>query len=167
MNESAKQQLVAILNKIPMFSKIGFAEAEHVLSICHPREYGAGETLCKEGTPPLEMYILLTGELSVVKEQVEIATLKPVVPVGEMGVVTGEMRTASILTKVPSRLLVIRRVEFDALIRRNIDLGFLIFKNLAKTLSHRLASTSVELEHLRQENVQLKQQLVERGGERG
>jgi CRP-like cAMP-binding protein len=167
MNETTKQQLVAILNKIPMFHGIEFNEAEHVLKICHPREYGAGETLCAEGTPPLEMYILLAGEMSVVREHVEITTLKPVVPVGEMGIVTGEVRTASILTKVPSRVFVIRKVELDAMIRHNIDLGFLIFKNLARTLSQRLATASAELEHLRQENAQLKQQLVEREGERG
>jgi CRP-like cAMP-binding protein len=107
------------------------------------------------------MYVLLTGALSVMRNKVEIATISPVTTVGEMGVVTGEVRTASLVAKASSRLLVIRKIELDSMMRRDIDLGLTIFKNFATTLSQRLATTNVQLDRLRKENEQLKQQIAE------
>ena len=144
-----------------MFHDITLTQAERVLNSCKSRSLAAGELLCEEGSSPLEMYILLIGELSVMKNNVEIATIKPVTTVGEMGVVTGETRTASLAAKVPSRLLVIRKIELDSIMRRDIDLGLTIFKNFATTLSKRLAETNTQLDRLRKENEQLKRQIAE------
>lgn len=162
MEEHARRHLASLLNKIPMFQDVTLAQAERLLGISRLREAAAGEVLCAEGTPPNEMYVLLSGELSVVRDGAEVAALKPIVPVGEMGVVTGEVRTASIVSKVSSRFLAIRKIEFDSLLRHEMDLGFTIYRSLARTLSERVASTTVHLEHLQRENSNLKRQLAQR-----
>lgn len=162
LEEHARRHLASVLNKIPMFQDVTLAQAERLLGISRLRETAAGEVLCAEGSPPSEMYVLLTGELSVVRDGAEVAALKPVVPVGEMGVVTGDARTASIVSKVPSRFLAIRKAEFDLLLRHEMDLGFTIYRSLARTLSDRVASTTAQFEQLQRENSNLKRQLAQR-----
>ena len=91
MAKDQAKLLIQLLKKIPIFDELPPTQVRLLLSLCENRKLGEGEILCESGTPSDEMYILLTGQLSVITaEGLNVATILPATTVGEMGVVTGE-----------------------------------------------------------------------------
>lgn len=161
MDDAAKRRLLEIISKIPLFEGLTLYQAEKVLALCRPKKYEVDQVLFKQGTPSTEMFVLLSGELGIVRDNTVIATITPVAPVGEMGILTGESRTATVIAKVISSLLVIRRVELESMMKRDLDIAMGILKNFSQTLSQRLADTNAMLEKNRHQTQELKRQVIE------
>jgi CRP-like cAMP-binding protein len=160
-DDSGKKRLLGIINKVPLFQDLTLYQAEKILLLCRPRKYEVDETLCEQGTQSNEMFILLSGELGVLRDDSLIASIKPVVPVGEMGILTGDPRTATVVAKEESSLLVIRRAELESMMRNDIDIAMVILKSFSQALTARLANTNESLEKHRHEIQELKRQIVE------
>ncbi|HCL30928.1 MAG TPA: hypothetical protein DIC52_21170 [Candidatus Latescibacteria bacterium] len=78
------------------------------MTLCRPRELQESDILCRYDTPSDEMYLLLAGELAVITpEGLRVATIRPVTSVGEMGLVTGQTRSATVVAVQSSRVLVL------------------------------------------------------------
>ncbi len=83
------------------------------------REFAAGEILCNEGDTPDGLFCLLAGEISVWKEGVEIGSVTNQGEIlGEMSMITGRPRSATIQAKTDSEVLHVRRTLAE--IRRRI-----------------------------------------------
>jgi len=78
----------------------------------------AGRVLCREGTPGNECFVVVEGEVVVSIGGTEIARLGPDTIVGEMALLDGGLRVATVETSTPVRLLVLSRRELDDLIER-------------------------------------------------
>ena len=90
-----KARLVTFLQKIPLFEDLPPSTLRMVLSISTKVSLDKGAALCKKGDQSDAMFILLSGKLSVMGSGSEpIATIEPVSSIGEMGVFTGELRSA-------------------------------------------------------------------------
>ena len=76
------------------------------------------------------MYLLLSGRLSVKTRKVDLGEIRPVGVVGEMGVVTGQPRCATIVASEDSQLLAIRKTTLDMLLKKDADIGMQVYKNL-------------------------------------
>ena len=61
MGKGRAKILVQTLKKIPLFHGLSPSQIQQVLVVCQPRRFDAHKTLCATGTPPDEMYILLSG----------------------------------------------------------------------------------------------------------
>ena len=89
--------LVQVLRKILIFKGLSPSQVKKILGLCAHKLYKVRYELCRNNTPSDEMYILLSGELAVVTgEGIRVATILPVTTVGEMGVITGEPRSATV-----------------------------------------------------------------------
>jgi len=87
--------LVMVLCKIPIFTRLSPSQVKNVLGLCVHKSYIMGSQVCRSNTPSHEMYILLSGDLAVVAGGgIRMATILPVTTVGEMGVITGQPRSA-------------------------------------------------------------------------
>jgi signal transduction histidine kinase len=75
-------------------------------------ECKAGEIICREGELAEEMFILLTGELQIIKDKRKITTVKPVNYVGEMALIEEKPRSATVKAIEPCRLLKISADQF-------------------------------------------------------
>jgi CRP-like cAMP-binding protein len=85
-----------------------------------PVEVPAGEVIIAEGDPADAMYLVDEGELEVSKQigdmQVPLATLEAGEPLGEVGLVNGRPRTATVRAVRDSRLLRIDAEAFEELL---------------------------------------------------
>jgi small-conductance mechanosensitive channel/CRP-like cAMP-binding protein len=84
------------------------------------RLYAAGEAIVIQGEASAEMFIVESGEVVVVRarahgEQV-VARLGPGKFFGEMALMTGESRRATVRAVTPCRLLVVRHAAFKAVL---------------------------------------------------
>jgi zinc transporter ZupT len=77
----------------------------------------AGQELFHEGDAGSSLYLIDEGELEVIRGGVRVAILTPGESVGEMAVVTGAPRTATIRALEDSRLFFIPKPAFDQLVQ--------------------------------------------------
>jgi zinc transporter ZupT len=75
-----------------------------------------GQELFREGEAGSSLYLIDAGELEVIRGGVRVAILTPGESVGEMAVVTGAPRTATIRALEPTRLFYIPKPAFDELV---------------------------------------------------
>ena len=138
--------LINSLKKIPIFDALPPNSVKLLVSLCEPRSLEEGEELCTGGTPSDEMYILLAGELSVTNEGgMLVATLTPVTTVGEMGVITGQPRSATVTAVRACRVLVLKRDRFDTAIQDDAALSSRVMRNFIEILARRVADDNVRL----------------------
>ena len=97
MSVDKAQALLKVIEKIPMFKNLGPENARKVLMGCEFRNAGPWEVLCQHKGASNELFILLSGRLGIFSgDNVQLAAVQPVAPVGEMGLITGESRSATV-----------------------------------------------------------------------
>jgi len=109
------------------------------------REYQAGDILFKEGDVAEAMYIVISGKASIVKNlgnkdrEVTLAMVEAGEILGEMAIINSELRSASSVIQELSRILVIDRNTFYAMIRNNAEFAM----EFLSILSSRLRDANV------------------------
>ncbi|MDA0745158.1 MAG: cyclic nucleotide-binding domain-containing protein [bacterium] len=155
---SHAKRFLSILDKIPMFQKLTPGQAMEILRICKPKTLGDREIAMRHGTRSTEMYILLTGKLVVTAQDgTPLTYLSPITTVGEMGVVTGQPRTATVVAENQASVFEISKIKFEVVLKKYPDIGFVIYRNIITILSQRLNSTNKQLVNCQQELNNLKQ----------
>jgi CRP-like cAMP-binding protein len=104
------------LADIPFFSGWTNDELSHIDRVAEWVEYQPLEHLIKQGTTGYEFIVILSGEVDVLIDGNPIATLGPGDHVGEMALLDGSPRNASVVAKTPVRALLVGSREFRALV---------------------------------------------------
>lgn len=160
MTVDKSQALLKVIDRIPTFAGLGQDSAKLILGLCEFRSAEIGQTLCHAGGQSDEMFVLLSGQLAVVNgDQVQLAVISPVAPVGEMGLITGQPRSATVRTTARANLLVIRKAGFDRLMRSNGVICTQVFRNVIQTMARRLGDSRQAQRRLHDECDQLAESL--------
>jgi CRP-like cAMP-binding protein len=125
-------------------------ELERLASAMVARQMSQGETLFRESDNGDFMAILVDGMAKILKEGDDdldhlIAEIGPGACVGEMALVDGGSRSASVIVSKESTLLVLTVDAFSALGERDPRIWGLCLQRFARTLSTRLRRTSEEM----------------------
>jgi len=126
---------ITFLKESPFFATLPLEELYHVaLSI--EEESVKGETVViKEGTPGDKMYIVVSGELEVKKEEgPRLAVLGEKQVFGDMALLDDEPRSASVVALGAVHLLSLQRSSLERILRRYSSISF----NMMRILSSRL-----------------------------
>ena len=105
-----------------------------------------GDVLFKEGDPARELYVVIDGEVEVLKKSrrsrdVRVAILGPNDSFGEKSIIDVQPRSATVRALGPSRLLKMTSEDLDQLYRNDLKSYALITLNIARDLSRRLRVT--------------------------
>lgn len=156
------QALLKVIDKIPMFNGLGMENVRIVLQLCEFRSVESGQQLCKVGEQSNEMLILLSGRLEVFNDDhVQLATVEPAAPVGEMGLITGQPRSATVRAATRANLLAIKKAAFDRLMRSNGEIRMRIYRNVIETMVKRLQDSKKMQRAAEEECVQREDELQE------
>lgn len=106
----------------------------------------AGTTLFREGEDGREMFVVLQGELEVLKRShrgtdARVALLGPGDWVGDMSIVDIQPRSATVRALAPTRLLRVTAADLEAVYRTDLKAYSIVILNLARELSRRLRVT--------------------------
>ena len=154
--------LLKVIRKIPMFNGLNSEQTRSVLQACEFRGVRGGEEICRVNGQSDEMYILLSGRMGVYNEsQILLASIDPVDPVGEMGLITGQLRSATVSASSDCNLLVLRKVAFDRLMRNNMDLCTRVYSSVIEMLGRRLDESRGERGRMERNRVELEVKLNE------
>ena len=137
---------------------------KHVVSVHE------GRIIFKEGDAGHEMYVIIDGEVEIVKRTSSetsktLITLKKGDIFGEMALIDSLPRSATAIAKKPGKLLVMDEPLFYAMARNNADFAF----KMIKALSERIRASNETISRLASENrdVRTLKGLAEYGAELG
>jgi CRP-like cAMP-binding protein len=149
-HEKQKNEIEAILLKIPVFQELTPRELKTIQRILHQREYKQDEVIFAEGDIGLGMYIIEKGivQITCKNERHILAELADGDFFGELALLDDAPRSASAVAKTPSTLLCFFKPELLDLIERNPKLGSKILFRLAWTIGERLKSTNEQVKDL-------------------
>jgi len=130
-----------IRNK-PFFKCLNSEQVNEILSSARLSLFACGERIVEQGADGFSMFILLTGEAGVYVRQdgtngaadpTRVASLKPGEYFGEMSLLTGEKRSATIVAASDCEVLEIAKPQLARILQENSEL----LKNLSEMLAQR------------------------------
>jgi CRP-like cAMP-binding protein len=94
----------------------------------------AGASLVKEGTEGDAFYVIIEGLAKVVSGRRTIHRLMPGDYFGEISLLDGGVRTASVVSETPLKVLVIDRKRFLKLLETESGISLALLEGLARTI---------------------------------
>jgi sigma-B regulation protein RsbU (phosphoserine phosphatase) len=149
-----------LIYRVPLLAALPREELDHLRTNLKMVELAGDDFLFAEGDAGDRFYIILTGQLAVVKavgtkEERILNHCGPGDYLGEISLLEPRgVRTASVRALTPSRLLEMTREDFYGLLQRQPDMAF----HIAKVLSSRLREADrLTIQDLEQKNQELDQ----------
>lgn len=124
---------VELVAQLPLFAPFPIEEARQLSRSAVERTFGTGEEIITEGQPGATFYVVVSGKLSVRAgvQKTELAVLERGAAFGEMSLLTGETRNATVVALEDCVLL---------------ELGREVFKRHLQTHPERLAQLAAMIE---------------------
>lgn len=128
-------------------------ELEIIKKYLKMTEADMGQVIFKQGSAAESMCLVLSGELEILKatndgKQVKIATIGDGQSVGEMALIDGMVRSASVMASLMTTIVVLKRKDFDEILERYPRIAAKILKGIARHISINLRKTSDQLMNL-------------------
>jgi glutaminase len=106
--------------------------------LLHPRHFARGELIVREGDAAEEMFLLMSGTVSVTTDiaggaRRRLSTLSPGMVFGELTIVDRAPRTADVRADTPVECLVLPAAELDRLGRQEPAIKVTILENLLRS----------------------------------
>ena len=127
------------LRKVDILQGLEERELQSIAQFFEGEKVPAGITLCEEGARAERLFVLEQGRVSIGSKkggQFDIDT--PGKVVGWSFLVPPFLYTATVVTKTPSRILVIKSPDFYYLIHKEPKMGMQVIINLAQVIASRL-----------------------------
>ena len=139
---------VAALSRIELFSSLSEAERARLAQGIRPAPFAPGEPLTRQGAEAHWLYVIVSGTCSVQVSQDgverEVSKLGPGEFFGEMGLLTGEPRTATIVAESDVECYRVGKEEFQQLLEDRPALA----EEVASVLARRRLSLDAARENL-------------------
>ena len=113
MTKSA--QIEALL-RVGLFSELSKRQLGHVAKVTYQSTYAAGDVVIKEQDTGHKLVLIVRGQAKVVRGGRRIASAGPGDAVGEIALIDGMPRSASVVAETPLETLLIFRTEFRKLL---------------------------------------------------
>ena len=129
-----KNAKVELISRVPLFAGCSKRELSEIASLADELVMPAGRKLAAEGKTGYEFVVIVEGAADVKRGGRFVNRLKAGDFLGEIALVTGRKRTATVTTTEPSRLLVLTAQAFRTLLRDLPSLQLKVLDAVAERL---------------------------------
>jgi CRP-like cAMP-binding protein len=130
----SRRTKVDLLRRIPLFAGCSRAELETVSLVADELRLPAGRVLMRQGTPGRELIVLVEGEVTVERDGATIAVRRGGDFLGELALVTGRPRSATVTAATDVQTLVLTGAAFDRLLRDTPSIAAKVLKAVGERL---------------------------------
>jgi CRP-like cAMP-binding protein len=129
-----KDVKVEMISHVPLFAACSKTELRKIASLADEIDLPAGTRLTKEGASGKEFVVIVKGGADVLRHGKKLRSLGNGDFLGEIALVTGAPRTATVTTTEPTRALVIAAPAFRTLLRNTPSMQLKVLDALASRL---------------------------------
>lgn len=155
------EEILEKLRLMPALKGAGEHELEGILSLSRMEKYEPGEVVIREGQYDNWIYFLISGKVSIQKAGETFGSLQNRGDIfGEMGIIDGSPRSASIVALEPTVALAMDASYIDRLKgQQRIAFQCVLYQAFAEILAVRLRLADDRLIKLRSEKVKLEREI--------
>lgn len=139
----ARDEKIDLLRSVPLFRGLGDRELERISALADIIDLPADRRIMSQGERGAEMFVLVSGAVRVERDGTVLAERGSGDVLGEIALLDGGPRTATVTLTQASRLLVLARREFQAL----LDEFPAVRLHVLETVAHRLRALDHEAVH--------------------
>jgi CRP-like cAMP-binding protein len=129
-----KNAKIARLKQVPLFSECSQRELAEIAAIADEMRFSEGRTLIKEGAVGREFIVVLDGSVEVRRGGRRLPVKGDATSFGEVALLTGARRTATVTTTSPVQALLITDRAFRRLVEDSPGIQRKIMASLAARL---------------------------------
>lgn len=133
------KDVVDFVHHLKFFQAFSEDQVKEIVSLSHIIKVKKGKILVSQGEIDDTFYIIMSGKANVKKHDVDIACIGTGDCLGEMALIGGQTRVATVVADTDCVLL---KISSSLLDNASDAVKHLFFKNFAITLVHRLSKTS-------------------------
>jgi len=120
------------------------ANADRLAEYCRRLEVPAGQIIAREGDPAASMHFILEGRVGIVVDMgdgrtMRVRSLGPHTTIGEMGLITGRPRSATIAAEADSVLYELTAEDYERIKREEPELSQAVLGYIVSVMSERLS----------------------------
>jgi DNA-binding NtrC family response regulator/Pyruvate/2-oxoacid:ferredoxin oxidoreductase delta subunit len=143
-----REDTTSFLSRTSLFSSLSQTELKHLVDLLKSKEYPEGEIVFHQGDFGDSLYLICQGEVEVFIRNQEgaentISRLKEGDLFGEMALLTGSLRSASVRVSRDALFLVLHKNDFEAFLTSHPHLALLF----SKVLVERLQTVNIKYVH--------------------
>jgi len=113
---AAVDEQAALLREVPLFASLPDARLRELAALARPVSLPAGVVLFERGDPGDALYVIRHGRLEVVVDGAVVREAGHGEVLGELALLTGEPRNATVRARRDSELYAVRRADLDVLL---------------------------------------------------
>src|ERR1051326_7898160 len=147
-------QLVQFLKNVKLFAELSPDSLAKLGTCLKTAEFPPSEVIVREGAPGVSMYIIKSGLVEVRKKDPAtgidflVAQLSEGAAVGEMSLLTGKPRSATVTTVQPTVVLTLTRGDFRNLLTQHPEISLGLARILAERLEDATKQVGIEYVNL-------------------
>lgn len=128
-----------VLAKVSLFSGMKASDLERIASLAQSHVFQAGETIIREGDRDGRLFVIVSGEVEVVKalgkkNERYVRTLGPLNYFGEMALIDDLVRSASVVAKGETGVLILDQWSLRQDIERYPAMAFELMRMLSQRI---------------------------------
>jgi CRP-like cAMP-binding protein len=112
----ARDEYLQHLASVPLFSKCTKRQLDEIGQVATELILPAGKVLARQGDVGFEMFIVLDGTASVTRDGQRVATLTAGDAVGELALISGHPRNATVVAETELQILDLTHAGLDQLL---------------------------------------------------
>lgn len=146
MTLKERQQLLA---EVDILARCKKRDLRALAKSCAERQFARGESLCRQGERGVALFVVNVGSIRVEQQMddgriIEVATLGSGAAVGEMAILDGAERTATVMADTDVEALVLTSWDFKAMLRQRPVVAL----DILPVVVQRFRETTAELRRL-------------------
>jgi len=144
------EQLVPFLKNVKLFAELSPESLAKLGTCLKTAEFPPAEVIVREGAPGVSMYIIKSGLVEVRKKDPAtgidflVAQLSEGAAVGEMSLLTGKPRSATVSTVQPTVVFTLTRADFRNLLTQHPEISLGLARILAERLEDATKQVGIE-----------------------
>ena len=129
-----EQAAIEEIRSVPLFSGFGEKELQRVAAIVKEVSFPAGKDIAKQGESGVGFHMIVDGQATVSVDGVVHGTLEPGSYFGEISLIDGGSRSATVTAKTDLKTVSLTSWDFNALMDQFPELSRTLLKQLCKRL---------------------------------
>jgi HEAT repeat protein len=130
---------ILFLRRVPLLADLSPSDLQRIAALISEHHADAGEVIFEQGETGEEMYVIVHGTVRVMisndgSPEKEVARRGPGDVVGEMSIISGEPRIASLVAAEETHLLCLDKKSFEGVLRERPEVGLAVMRVLCARL---------------------------------